>query len=86
MLASLGNHFNISLLKEERKAILKGCPKPSCDALQVPQSWTSEHDPHYGSEKTMFRLQELLTLLGFRGKSYLIPSQKRDGKLTGRAM
>lgn len=68
MLSFLEKHFNKALSEEERKAILKSFPKPSGDALEVPKLdlQLKEHlkakgkDPHYGSEKTLYRLQELL--------------------------
>lgn len=69
----LDKHFNKSLSEEERKKILKDFPKPSCDAVQVPRldDQLKEHlktkgkDPHYGSEKTLYKLQEsLLEVVG----------------------
>ena len=64
----LERHFNISLSEEEKKKILGDFPKPACDAVQVPRlvDQLKEHlknkgkDPHYGSEKTLYKLQESL--------------------------
>lgn len=64
----LDRHFNKSLSEEERKAILKDFPKPSCDSVQVPKldDQLKEYlkskgkDPLYGSEKALYKIQELL--------------------------
>lgn len=52
-----GEAFNKSLAPEERKAILKDFPKPSCSALEVPKldDQIRDHlkgkgkDPHFGT-------------------------------------
>ena len=64
----LDKHFNRSLSDSERKAIMKDFPKPSSKALEVPRldEQVKDHlkgkgkDPHFGSEKTLFKLQESL--------------------------
>ena len=51
-----------------RLRIMKDSPKPSCKALKVPRldEQVKEHlkgkgkDPHFGSERTLFKLQESL--------------------------
>ena len=66
--AFLERHFNRSLSEEEKKKILGDFPKLTCDAVQVPRldDQLKEHlknkgkDPHYGSEKTLYKLQESL--------------------------
>ena len=60
----LERHFNRSLSEEEKKKILGDFPKPACDAVQVPRmdDQLKEHlknkgkDPHFGSEKTLYKL------------------------------
>ena len=62
------SHFNRSPSEEEKKKILGDFPKPACDAVQVSRldGQLKEHlknkgkDPHYGSEKTLYKLQESL--------------------------
>ena len=62
----LEKHFNRALSPEERKAIQKDFPKPSCRALEVPKldDQVKEHlkgkgkDPHFGPEKSLYKLQE----------------------------
>ena len=59
-------HFNRSLTPSERKAIMKDFPKPTCKALEVPRldEQVKDHlkgkgkDPHFGQEKSLFKLQE----------------------------
>lgn len=56
------------LTTAERKAIMKDFPKPGCKSLEVPKldDQVKEHikgkgkDPHYGQEKSLFKLQEAL--------------------------
>ena len=62
----LQKHFNRSLEEGEREAILKDFPKPSCKALSTPkldeqvkeQLKCKGKDPHFGAEKTLFKVQE----------------------------
>ena len=62
----LDKHFNRSLSETERSAINKTFPKPSSKALAVPRldEQVKDHlkgkgkDPHYGSEKSLYRIQE----------------------------
>ena len=64
----LQKHFNRTLTVAEREAILKEFPKPNCEALTVPkldeqvkeQLKTKGKDPHFGSEKTLFKIQDNL--------------------------
>ena len=64
----LERHFNKGLSEEERKKLTADFPKPSCEAVQVPKldEQLKDHlkakgkDPHYGSEKTLYKLQESL--------------------------
>ena len=68
MLKFLDEHFNRVPLPEERQAILLDFPKPTCDVVQAPrldievrdQLLKKGMDPKYGSEKTLFKLQEQL--------------------------
>lgn len=62
----LRKHFNRSLSEAEKEAILKDFPKPDCGALAVPklddqvkeQLRSRGKDPHFGSEKSLYKLQE----------------------------
>jgi len=64
----LKKHFNRSVLPEERDAIMGDFPKPTCQVLQVPkldnemkkQIKKAGKDPHYGVERSMYRLQDQL--------------------------
>ena len=64
----LDKHFNRSLSEAEREAIMKDFPKPKSNALSVPRldCQIKEHlkakgrDPHFGAEKSLFRIQESL--------------------------
>ena len=66
MASFLQKHFNISLEEGEKEAILKDFPKPSCKALKTPrldeqvreQLKRKGKDPHFGPEKTLFKVQE----------------------------
>ena len=66
--AFLEKHFNRSLTEEERQAIMKDFPKPGCTVLSVPRldEQVKQHlkrkgkDPHFGAEKTLYKLQEQL--------------------------
>ena len=62
----LVKYFNKSLSEEERAAIMKDFPKPKCDAMVAPQldQQVKEQmqqrgkDPHFGSEKSLYKVQE----------------------------
>jgi len=62
----LEKHFNHSLTPAERKAIMRDFPKPCSKSLEVPKldDQVKEHikgkgkDPHYGQEKSLYKLQE----------------------------
>ena len=64
----LEKHFNKSLSEEERESIMKDFPKPDCGVLTAPKldEQVKEHlkmkgkDPHFGSEKSLYKLQEQL--------------------------
>ncbi len=64
----LQKHFNRSLSDSEREAIMKEFPKPDSVALSVPKldDQIKDHlkakgkDPHFGSEKTLFKIQEFI--------------------------
>ena len=66
MASFLQKHFNRSLEEGEKEAILKDFPMPSCKALKTPkldeqvkeQLKRKGKDPHFGSEKTLFKVQE----------------------------
>ena len=66
MVYFLTKHFNRSLSDTERQAILSDFPKPLCDAVALPkmdddvkeQLKSRGKDPHYGSEKCLYKLQE----------------------------
>ena len=66
MVGFLEKHFNRSLEEGEREAILRDFPKPTCKAVAVPkldeqvkeQLKRKGKDPHFGSEKTLFKIQE----------------------------
>ena len=66
ILTFLEKHFNKSLTEEERTAILKDFPKPQCNALVAPQldqqvkeqMQQKGKDPHFGSEKSLCKVQE----------------------------
>jgi hypothetical protein len=65
MASFLQKHFNRSLEEGEKEAIIKDFPKPSCKALQTPkldeqvkeQLKRKGKDPHFGPEKTLFKVQ-----------------------------
>ena len=64
----LERHFNRSLSSEEREAIMKDFPRPDCDAVVTPkmdeevkeQLKQKGKDAFFGSEKTLYRVQEQL--------------------------
>ena len=64
--AFLEKHFNCSLSGDERVSILKDFPKPQCGVMSAPkldekvkeQLKMRGKDPHYGSEKSLYKLQE----------------------------
>lgn len=64
----LERHFNRSLSNEEREAIMKDFPRPNCDAVVTPkmddevkeQLRQKGKDAFFGSEKTLYRVQEQL--------------------------
>ena len=64
----LEKHFNKSLSEEEREAILKDFPKPDTKAVSTPkldeqvkeQLKKRGKDPHFGAEKSLFKIQEQL--------------------------
>ena len=68
MASFLTKHFNKSLSEEEREAILKDFPVPNCGALKIPKldDQVKDHikskgkDPHFGSEKSLYKLQDTL--------------------------
>ena len=73
MMTFLEKHFKRCLLTDEREAILKDFPKPDCPVLEVPtlDEPVRDHlkrkgkDPHFGSEKTLYKLQgQVLDLAG----------------------
>ena len=68
MTAFLDKHFNRCLSSTEREAILTDFPKPNCAALQAPrlddlvkdQLVKKGKDPQFGTERTLFKLQQQL--------------------------
>ena len=66
IVAFLEKHFNRSLSDDERESIMKDFPKPDCGVLTAPKldEQVKEHlkmkgkDPHFGSEKSLYKLQE----------------------------
>ena len=69
----LEKHFKRCLSSEEQEAILKDFPKPDCPVLEVPTLdepvrdplKRKGKDPHFGSEKTLYKLQgQVLDLAG----------------------
>ena len=66
--AFLDKHFNRALSDSEREAIMKDFPKPSCEAMTVPkldaevkdQLKKKGKDPHFGAEKSLYKVQEQL--------------------------
>ena len=62
----LEKHFNRALLEEEREGIMKDFPKPKAKILTAPKldDQVKDHiksmgkDPHFGSEKSLYKLQE----------------------------
>ena len=60
----LEKHFNCALTEEEREAIMKDFPKPACSVMWVPkldeevreQLKLRGKDPHFGSEKSPYKL------------------------------
>ena len=64
----LVKHFNRSVITDEREAIMKDFPKPSCQAVQAPkldndmkrQIKKAGKNPHYGAERSLYRLQDQL--------------------------
>ena len=69
----LDKHFNKALAEEEKEAILKDFPKPDAKALVTPKMDDQAKDqlkkkgrsPHFGMEKSLYRIQE--QLLGVAG-------------------
>ena len=67
-LCFLEKHFNRSLSDDEREAIMKDFPKPVCGVMSVPkldeevkeQLKVRGKDPHFGSKKSLYKLQEQL--------------------------
>ena len=66
-------HFTRCLSTEEQDAILKDFPKPECQASELPilDEQVRDHlkkkgkDSHFGSEKTLYKLQsQVLDLTG----------------------
>ncbi|MCG8626900.1 MAG: hypothetical protein MJE68_33475, partial [Proteobacteria bacterium] len=65
IVAFLEKHFNRSS-DDERESIMKDFPKPDCGVLTAPKldEQVKEHlkmkgkDPHFGSEKSLYKLQE----------------------------
>ena len=59
-------HFKRAMTMEEREAIMKDFPKPSCPALRTPkidddikkQIKRAGKDPHFGVEKSLYKFQE----------------------------
>ena len=73
MTTFLKKHFKRCFLADEREAILKGFPKSDCPVLEVPtlDEPVKNHlkrkgkDPHFGSKKTLYKLQgQVLDLAG----------------------
>ena len=68
MVNFLEKHFNRTLEEGEREAILKDFPKPHCKAVVAPrlddqvkeQLKKKGKDPNYGTEKSLFKIQEQL--------------------------
>ena len=62
----LNKHFNRALSEDEKEAIMKDFPKPDCNAMVVPklddevkdQLKKKGKDPHFGAEKSMYKIQE----------------------------
>ena len=66
-------HFNRSVTSDEREAIMKDFPKPASQVVQVPkldddmkrQIKKAGKDPHFGAERSLYRLQhQLLDMVG----------------------
>jgi len=68
MTTFLEKHFKQSLSPEEPEAIVKDFPRPNCDAMVTPkideevkeQLKRKGADAHFGSKKTLYRIQEQL--------------------------
>ena len=68
MINFLDKHFNRCLEVKERQAILEDFLKPQCDVLRTPkldsemreQLSKKGKDPQFGSEKTLYKIQEQL--------------------------
>ena len=64
----LERHFNRSLTSDEKEAITKDFPRPNCKSLLTPkldeqvkdQLKRKGKDPHFGAEKSLFKVQEHL--------------------------
>ena len=64
----LEKHFNRALADSEREAIMKDFPKPACEAMAAPklddevkdQLKKKGKDPHFGAEKSLYKIQEQL--------------------------
>ena len=64
----LDKHFNRSLSEDEKSAIMKDFPKPNSKVLSAPkldeqvkdQLKKKGKDPYFGSEKSLFKIQEQL--------------------------
>ena len=64
----LERHFNRSLTSDEKEAITKDFPRPNCKSLITPkldeqvkdQLKRKGKDPHFGAEKSLFKVQEHL--------------------------
>ena len=75
----LTKHFNRCLTDAEHEAILKDFPRPEVNVLQPPkldeevkeQLKKSGKDPHFGAEKSLYKIQgRLLDVAGmFLGRS-----------------
>ena len=68
MSSFLEKHFNKTLSEDETSAIMKDFAKPSCKVLSAPklddevkdQLKRKRKDPHFGSEKALFKIQDQL--------------------------
>ena len=68
MTTFLEKHFNWPLSDAEREAIMKDFPKPNCHVMSAPkldeqvkdQLKGKGKDPHFGSEKSLYKIQDHL--------------------------
>lgn len=68
ILGFLEKYFNRALTEEERDAIKKDFPRPNSEAVVTPklggevkdQLKSKGKDPHYGAEKSLFKIQDQL--------------------------